>query len=561
MTRVDDMARGDRERDRGCGSGRLGTPLDARTAGRKRAGDRRTHHPSCCRHRHRAAGDHGGGRSAGVRDRAVAGRRFRLDRPRRPGDRAARPRPLSGGARRGPGQPAAGAGGARSGGSEPGRVSDGRSGRTDQACTSQGIGGGPADSGRRSRRRRDRSEPRRAPMCSAGQAQVNDARAAIDQARAGVDQASANLAHTVIHSPIDGIVIDREFDVGQTVAAAIQAPLLFRIASPLAHVQVQVDIDESDVDGLTPGEPAMFEVEAFPDEMFRGTVRQLRLQPVAEQTATSTPVASSTATPASTVVATVVSYAGIIDVDNPRPAAAARDDGGGRARRRAAGNAPSGFRMARSHSGRHQRRCRCLGKPSHRSWMQRPMPATEPRNRAMSGNTTGRQFTAIAVQVGLADSQSTELLSGPVRPGDALRDERRAPSTPSSPPHPSTPPKRMPGSSSHEPANSRPHNWSPPPTSTPPRSPERSECRCAVRSGASQRCQRRDRPGSRRGRAGVGEPSAHRHPVADPRIVIDRTSRRTDRGRGDSGAILFRLRTPLRTCRCRWTSTNRTSIA
>ena len=102
-----------------------------------------------------------------------------------------------------------------------------------------------------------------------GQAQVNDARAAIDQARAGVDQASANLAHTIIHSPIDGIVIDREFDVGQTVAAAIQAPLLFRIASPLAHVQVQVDIDESDVDGLTPGEPATFEVEAFPEEVFR----------------------------------------------------------------------------------------------------------------------------------------------------------------------------------------------------------------------------------------------------------------------------------------------------
>ena len=103
-----------------------------------------------------------------------------------------------------------------------------------------------------------------------GQAQVSDARAAIDQARAGVDQASANRRTAIIQSPIDGIVIDWEFDVGQTVAAAIQAPLLFRIASPLAHVQVQVDVDESDVDGLTPGEPATSEVEAFPDEMFHG---------------------------------------------------------------------------------------------------------------------------------------------------------------------------------------------------------------------------------------------------------------------------------------------------
>jgi HlyD family secretion protein len=252
----------------------------------------------------------------------------------------------------------------------------------------------------------------------AGQAQVNDARAAIDQARAGVDQASANLAHTVILSPIDGIVIDREFDVGQTVAAAIQAPLLFRIAAPLAHVQVQVDIDESDVDGLTPGEPATFEVEAFPEEMFRGTVRQLRLQPVAEQTATSTPVASSTATPASTVVATVVSYAGIIDVDNPdqrlRPGMTASVvlDGARRERAIRIPNGAIAFRPT----------------PEALQMLGETEPSVVDAARASNGNTQsrnvweydGRQFTPIAVHVGLADSQWTELLSGPVRPGNAL---------------------------------------------------------------------------------------------------------------------------------------------
>ena len=253
----------------------------------------------------------------------------------------------------------------------------------------------------------------------ASQAQVNDAGAAIDQARAGVDQASANLAHTVIHSPIDGIVIDREFDVGQTVAAAIQAPLLFRIASPLAHVQVQVDIDESDVDGLTPGELAMFEVEAYPEEVFRGTVRQLRLQPVAEQTATSTPVASSTATPASIVVATVVSYTGIIDVDNPdqrlRPGmtAAVVIDGARRERAIRIPNGAIAFRPT----------------PEALQMLGETEPSVvDAAARAGDGNTQsrnvweydGRQFTPIGVRVGLADSQWTELLSGPVRPGDAL---------------------------------------------------------------------------------------------------------------------------------------------
>jgi HlyD family secretion protein len=252
-----------------------------------------------------------------------------------------------------------------------------------------------------------------------GQAQVHDARAAIHQARAGVDQASANLAHTIIHSPIDGIVIDREFDVGQTVAAAIQAPLLFRIASPLAHVQVQVDIDESDVDGLTPGEPATFEVEAFPEEVFRGIVRQLRLQPVAEQTATSTPVASSTAAPAATVVATVVSYTGIIDVDNPdqrlRPGmtAAVALDGARRERATRIPNGAIAFRPT----------------PEALQMLGETEPSVvDAAVHASDGNTQsrnvweydGRQFTPIAVHVGLADSQWTELLTGPVHPGDAL---------------------------------------------------------------------------------------------------------------------------------------------
>ena len=123
-----------------------------------------------------------------------------------------------------------------------------------------------------------------------------------------------NLDRTVIRSPIDGIVVDRTVEVGQTLAVSMQAPVLFRIATDLSQVQVQVDIDESDVAGLTEGSAATFEVESYPGETFAGTVKQLRLEPVAEQTTTATTVTGSTAS--TSLVPTVVGYTAIIDVPN-----------------------------------------------------------------------------------------------------------------------------------------------------------------------------------------------------------------------------------------------------
>ena len=87
---------------------------------------------------------------------------------------------------------------------------------------------------------------------SAPAAVVAQAEAAIVQAEAVVDQAEVNVEHTVIRSPIDGIVIDRDVDVGQTLAASVQSPVLFRIATDLTRMQVQVDVDEADVGGLRP---------------------------------------------------------------------------------------------------------------------------------------------------------------------------------------------------------------------------------------------------------------------------------------------------------------------
>src|SRR5262249_11134708 len=74
----------------------------------------------------------------------------------------------------------------------------------------------------------------------------------VDEAQAALDQANVNVEHTIITSPIDGIVVSRNVDVGQTVAAAVQAPVLFVIAAGLRSMQVEVDIDEADIAGIEP---------------------------------------------------------------------------------------------------------------------------------------------------------------------------------------------------------------------------------------------------------------------------------------------------------------------
>ena len=127
-------------------------------------------------------------------------------------------------------------------------------------------------------------------------AQVVGAEARVVQARSGVRTAQVNLAKTVISSPIDGVVIARNVDVGQTVAASLSAPTLFVIAADLAQMQLNASIDESDLGQIAAGQDVAFTVDAYPSETFRGTVSQVRLNP--------------------TTVSNVVTYAAIIDAPN-----------------------------------------------------------------------------------------------------------------------------------------------------------------------------------------------------------------------------------------------------
>ncbi len=136
-----------------------------------------------------------------------------------------------------------------------------------------------------------------------GAASIELDKSNIQQANANVEQASAqlntsqtNLEHSIISSPIDGIVTQRSVDVGQTVQASMTAPQLFVIAEDLTQMQVSANIDESDVGRVTPGQDVTFRVDAFPGIDFHGTVAQIRLNP--------------------TVVNNVTTYATMISVPN-----------------------------------------------------------------------------------------------------------------------------------------------------------------------------------------------------------------------------------------------------
>src|SRR5215203_427623 len=129
------------------------------------------------------------------------------------------------------------------------------------------------------------------------EAQMRSTESSIVQAKASVNKAEVDLAHTVITAPIDGIVIKRSVDKGQTVAASMSAPELFIIAADLTQMQVNASIDESDVGRMRPGQVVSFRVDAYPNETFHGNVNQVRLNPVTVQN--------------------VVTYSTVIDVPNP----------------------------------------------------------------------------------------------------------------------------------------------------------------------------------------------------------------------------------------------------
>jgi HlyD family secretion protein len=131
----------------------------------------------------------------------------------------------------------------------------------------------------------------------AAKATLDGARAQVQQAVAALSQAETNLRYTRITSPTEGIVVDKQYEVGQTVAASFQAPVLFQIAQDLTKMQVQADVDQSDIGRVKVGQIARFSVDAYPDEEFRGRISQIRYNAQVNQN--------------------VVTYPVILEVENP----------------------------------------------------------------------------------------------------------------------------------------------------------------------------------------------------------------------------------------------------
>jgi HlyD family secretion protein len=255
---------------------------------------------------------------------------------------------------------------------------------------------------------------------AAGEATVDQAKAAVAQAQAVVEQASVTLEHTIIRSPIDGIVIDRNVDVGQTLAASVQAPVLFRIAADLTRMQVQVDVDESDVDGLTPGEAVTFDVESYPGEVFQGTLEQVRLQPIADLTDTTTTIPTASTSATTSAPSTVVTYMAIVEVANPgerlRPGMTAEVVLGGSHREHVV-RIPNGALAFRPSAEVLQ----ALGE------IEPSVSTVDSATQNESDGTPqsvweydGQQFTRVPVRVGLSGDSWSELLRGSIRPGDEI---------------------------------------------------------------------------------------------------------------------------------------------
>src|SRR5450759_369756 len=125
----------------------------------------------------------------------------------------------------------------------------------------------------------------------------NKALANLKTAQAGIDKAKVNLGYASIYSPIVGVVLNRAVDQGQTVAASFNTPNLFTIGNDLTQMQVQANVDEADIGQLKTAQPVDFTVDAYPNEIFKGSVRQMRLQPV--------------------VTSNVVTYTVIVNAPNP----------------------------------------------------------------------------------------------------------------------------------------------------------------------------------------------------------------------------------------------------
>jgi HlyD family secretion protein len=219
-------------------------------------------------------------------------------------------------------------------------------------------------------------------QAQATRSQVNQAQAQAQQAKAAVDVAKVNLDHTVIKAPIDGVVVARNVDVGQTVAASLQAPTVFLIANDLTRMQVLANIDEADVGQVTQTSKVSFTVDAYPSDVFRGRVSQVRLSPQTVQN--------------------VVTYTAVIDVANPD------------LKLKPGMTATVTVVAAESDNATVVPNTALRFRPDNQA------AAAKPYRGPMVWKVEAGKLTPIMVQTGITDGIRTEILSGDLKAGDVV---------------------------------------------------------------------------------------------------------------------------------------------
>lgn len=236
------------------------------------------------------------------------------------------------------------------------------------------------------------------------------AKAQLDVAEAQVVRDRRNLDNTIIRSPVSGVVVSRLVDVGQTVAASLQAPTLFTIARDLSKMQIDTSYAEADVGNIRVGQPATFHVDAFPNRIFHGSVRQVRLNPTTQQNVVTYDVVVSVDNPDLVLMPGMTAYVNIVVAERSNvlkvPNSALR------------------FRPADAAS-RQQDRMRGGGDKPGGKGDGRGKDITTPVGTVYV--LENGQPKGIRVPVGITDNRMTEMLGDQLKEGDAVVIEDRQP--------------------------------------------------------------------------------------------------------------------------------------
>lgn len=242
------------------------------------------------------------------------------------------------------------------------------------------------------------------------------AEAQADQAQAALRQAQTNLRYTKILSPIDGVVVDRQYDIGQTVAASFQAPTLFTIAQDLTKMQVQADVDQSDIGRVQVGQAARFTVDAYPEQEFQGRIAQIRLNATVNQNVITYPVMVEVENPeeqlrpkmTADVTIEVDRVTDVLRVPNAALRFRPTDDSG---EARASGTA--------SWRGEGRQAAGGLAAAARPLERKAAGPGDEKRRQTVY-RLESDALAPVSIRAGITDGRFTAVLDGPLAPGDAV---------------------------------------------------------------------------------------------------------------------------------------------